>query len=85
LLVVDLIVASMNKTLATQKLSVELSLDAKQWLVNEGYDPRLGARPLRRVVQRTVESIIAKRVLSGQSIPGTTLSFTAADLMNADA
>jgi ATP-dependent Clp protease ATP-binding subunit ClpC len=85
LLVVDLIVAGMNKTLATQKLSVELSVDAKQWLVNEGYDPRLGARPLRRVVQRTVESIIAKRVLSGQSIPGTTLSFTTADLMNADA
>ncbi|MBC7546777.1 ATP-dependent Clp protease ATP-binding subunit [Candidatus Saccharibacteria bacterium] len=80
LLVVDLIIKGMNKTLANQKLTIELSLDAKRWLVDQGYDPRLGARPLRRVVQRTVESIVAKRVLSGESQPGSVLAFTAADL-----
>lgn len=78
--VVDLIIKGMNKTLAAQKMTVELSQDAKQWLVEQGYDPRLGARPLRRVVQRTVESIVANRVLSGQLQPGSVLSFTAADL-----
>jgi ATP-dependent Clp protease ATP-binding subunit ClpC len=68
--VIDLIIASINKTLAQQKVSVVLTDPAKQMLVQQGYDPRLGARPLRRVVQRTVENIMAQRMLGGQITPG---------------
>lgn len=64
--VVDLIIAGTNKTLSAQKISVVLTDQAKWALVQQGYDPRLGARPLRRVVQRTVENVLAQRLLSGQ-------------------
>jgi ATP-dependent Clp protease ATP-binding subunit ClpC len=63
--VVDLILADVNKTLSLQKVSVAVSDDAKAYLVEAGYDPRLGARPMRRIVQRAVENTVAKQVLSG--------------------
>lgn len=58
--VVELIISGVNKTLAPQKISVLVDDNAKSLLVDEGYDPRLGARPLRRVVQKTVENLVAK-------------------------
>jgi ATP-dependent Clp protease ATP-binding subunit ClpA len=74
--VVDLMLASINKTLAEQQLTLEVADDAKRKLVQVGYDPRLGARPLRRVVQRTVENIVAKQVLSQQVGAGQTIQIT---------
>ena len=74
--VVDLILASINKTLALQKLTVVVEDDAKLLLVDAGYDPRLGARPMRRIVQRAVENTVAKQVLSGSALPGTTITIT---------
>lgn len=74
--VVDLILVSVNKNLATQKITVVVADDAKQYLVDVGYDPRLGARPMRRVVQRAVESTVAKLVLSRQVLPGQTIELT---------
>jgi ATP-dependent Clp protease ATP-binding subunit ClpA len=71
--VVDLILASINKTLALQKISVNVAQDAKLFLVDKGYDPRLGARPMRRVVQRAVENTVAKQMLSGIVAPGSTI------------
>jgi ATP-dependent Clp protease ATP-binding subunit ClpA len=71
--VVDLILASINKTLALQKVSVHVAEDAKIFLVEKGYDPRLGARPMRRVVQRAVENTVAKQMLSGTVLPGSTV------------
>ena len=68
--VIDLIIAGVNKTLEPQKVSLVLADDAKAKLVDLGYDPQLGARPLRRVVQRNVESLIAKRMLGGEVQPG---------------
>lgn len=68
--VIDLILKSVNKNLALQKISVEVAQDAKILLVDAGYDPRLGARPMRRVVQRSVENLIAKRMLAGSVTPG---------------
>ncbi len=68
--VVDLILVGVNKTLALQKVSVDVSLEAKQYLVESGYDPRLGARPMRRVVQKAVENTVAKKLLSGDVQPG---------------
>ncbi len=78
--VVDLMLASVNKTLALQQIAVDVAPDAKHKLVQVGNDPRLGARPLRRVVQRTVENIVAKRLLGGQTTPGETLHITLADV-----
>ncbi len=72
--VVNLILVGVNKTLALQKVSVDVSLEAKQYLVNSGYDPRLGARPMRRVVQKAVENTVAKKVLSGEVQPGGVVS-----------
>lgn len=63
--IVDLIIKSVNKTLAPQKISVTLDDEAKLLLVEAGYDPQLGARPMRRIVQKTVENLVAKMVLMG--------------------
>lgn len=74
--VIDLILAGMNKTLALQKITVSVSQDAKLFLVDKGYDPRLGARPMRRVVQRAVENTVAKQMLSGTVGPGSTIEIS---------
>ena len=75
--VLDLIIAGVNKTLAPQKISVVLDDSAKQLLVSRGYDPQLGARPMRRIVQKTVENLVARYVLSGAVSAGATVPITA--------
>lgn len=74
--VIDLIIKGINKTLSLQKISINVSEDAKSYLADKGYDPRLGARPLRRVVQRTVENMVAKQMLSGSVVPGSVIDIT---------
>ncbi|MDQ5913038.1 MAG: ATP-dependent Clp protease ATP-binding subunit ClpC [Patescibacteria group bacterium] len=81
--VVDLILTSINKTLGAQKVSVRLTDAAKEFLAQAGYDPRLGARPLRRVTQRSIENIMAQKLLSGQVMPGTTIELDAPELQAA--
>lgn len=73
---IDLMLGGINKTLALQKVSVSVSNEAKALLVKEGYDPRLGARPLRRVVQRAVENTVARQMLSGSVMPGSQIVIT---------
>ncbi len=74
--VCDLILVGVNKTLAAQKVSVVVDDEAKQILVDNGYDPRLGARPMRRVVQKAVENTVAKQMLSGAVQAGDTITIT---------
>jgi ATP-dependent Clp protease ATP-binding subunit ClpA len=74
--VVDLMIAGVNKTLALQNVSVAVEDDAKKLLVKKGYDPRLGARPMRRVIQRVVENNVAKAILSGAVQPGSMITIT---------
>ena len=81
--VLDLILAGVNKTLAPQKISVTVDDDAKQLLVPQGYDPRLGARPMRRVVQKAVENTVAKLMLAGQVNPGDTVRIDAKQVRRA--
>lgn len=81
--VINLILKSVNKTLAAQKVSVNVDEDAKRLLVQVGYDPRLGARPMRRVVQRAVENIVAKRMLGGQVMPGEEIQISLQDVQGA--
>ena len=75
--VVDLILAGINRTLAPQKIQVAVEEAGKKLLVDAGYDPRLGARPMRRVVQRAVENTVAKQLLAGTVAPGSTTIITA--------
>lgn len=74
--VVDLILNDVNKNLVEQKITVAVAQDAKDYLVDAGYDPRLGARPMRRVVQRAVENTVAKLLLSNETAPGSTITIT---------
>jgi ATP-dependent Clp protease ATP-binding subunit ClpC len=78
--VIDLILVGVNKNLATQKVSVLVDEDAKRLLVQSGYDPRLGARPMRRVVQRVVENIVANQMLAQQVVPGGQVHVTINDV-----
>lgn len=74
--VVDLILAGVNQTMALQKVSVAVADEAKLLLVEKGYDPRLGARPMRRIVQRAVENTVAKQLLAGSVEPGSVIEIS---------
>ena len=78
--VVKLMIGEINKTLANQKIAVALTDDAAAELVVEGYDPRLGARPMRRMVQRRVEDTVAAMILRGEAQPGDTITLNAIQL-----
>lgn len=78
--VLDLQLKGVNKTLSNQKVSVLVDDDAKIALVDAGYDPRLGARPMRRVVQKTVENIVSQKLLTGELQPGGELHISLADI-----
>ena len=78
--VIDLILVGINKNLANQKVAVAVDDQAKLALVEAGYDPRLGARPMRRVVQRTVENIVAEKILTGELVSGSGIRLSLADI-----
>ena len=71
--IVDLMVEDLQKRLKEQQLSIELTPEAKDYVVNEGYDPVYGARPLRRFLQQKVETLIARKIIAEDLQPGTTL------------
>ncbi len=64
--IVDLIIEDLNRRLADKQLTVTLSEDAKDYIVTEGYDPMFGARPLKRFIQRKVETMIGRMIVSDQ-------------------
>ena len=64
---------------ATERFSLELSDDAKRFLVKEGYDPAYGARPLRRVIQREILDPLSLEILDGKFQEGDRISVHAAD------
>ena len=63
--IVDLLMADLNRRLKDQELSIELTKAAKDYIIEGGYDPVYGARPLKRYVQKYVETLTAKLILSG--------------------
>ena len=65
--IVDLLLEETNRRLADQELSIELTPAAKQYIADEGYDPAFGARPLKRFLQKHVETQAAKLILSSDS------------------
>ncbi|MCD7717634.1 MAG: ATP-dependent chaperone ClpB [Lachnospiraceae bacterium] len=64
--IVDLMMDDLNRRLAAQDISLELSPDAKAWIIEGGYDPVYGARPLKRFLQKNVETLAARLILSGK-------------------
>ena len=71
--IVDLMVGELDKRLADQELSLELTDAAKDQVIENGYDPVYGARPLKRYLQKYVETLAARKILSGDVHAGDTL------------
>ena len=71
--IVDLLIGSLNKRLTDKQLTVELTPAAKTYVIDNGYDPLYGARPLRRFLQHTVETLVGRKMIADEVLPGTTL------------
>lgn len=82
--ILDLIMKSVNKKLSEQKITVTLDEPVKILLVEKGYDPKMGARPMKRVVQKTVENFVASAILAGTATPGSNLHITMKDIQIRD-
>ena len=75
--IVDIQLSRLLKRLVGRKISLELDEGAKKWLADEGYDPVFGARPLKRVIQRTLQDPLAEMLLAGDLRDGDTIQVTA--------
>ncbi|MGP1357036.1 ATP-dependent chaperone ClpB [Roseicyclus sp.] len=75
--IVTIQLARLEKRLAQRKIVLELDPSARSWLADEGYDPVFGARPLKRVIQRSLQDPLAEMILAGDVRDGETLSVTA--------
>ena len=67
--ILDLLIADLNKRLESQEITIELTDNAKEYLIKNGYDPVYGARPLKRFVQKKVETLIAKEIIKQTILP----------------
>lgn len=74
--IVKLNMKSINKTLEPKKIKVSLGDGVAEELAERGYDPKMGARPLKRVMQKIVENIVAKKVLAGEADSGAEITIT---------
>ena len=77
--IVDLLVEEVQERLSDRGISIELTVRAKEWIAEKGYDPAFGARPLRRTVQRYLETPLARKVLAGEIGDGGRLTVDAAE------
>jgi ATP-dependent Clp protease ATP-binding subunit ClpC len=68
--IVDLMLAKLDERLRDKDMGLELTPAAKQLLATKGYDPVLGARPLRRTIQREIEDVLSEKILFGEVRPG---------------
>ncbi len=71
--IVELMLKDLQKRLSEHKVTIELTEKAKAWLAKEGYDPVFGARPLRRVIERTIENPLSSQLLRGELKEGDTV------------
>ncbi|MBP3673410.1 MAG: ATP-dependent chaperone ClpB [Oscillospiraceae bacterium] len=77
--IIDLQIAKLNERLAQQQIGCVLTDAAKTAIIDAAYDPQYGARPLRRYVQHTVETMLSKKLLRGDIVPGQTVTVDAAN------
>jgi len=71
--IIDLQVADLNRRLSDQQLRIELTPEARDFVTENGYDPTYGARPLKRYIQKNVETLSARLILSGKVREGDTI------------
>lgn len=71
--IVDLMLKDLSKRLEDKQLEIEISDKAKQYIIDSGYDPVYGARPLKRFIQRNVETLVARWIVSSDPTPGTVI------------
>jgi ATP-dependent Clp protease ATP-binding subunit ClpC len=74
--IVDLLILEVEKRLADRKIKLEVNEEAKAWLVQKGYDPMYGARPLRRAIQKYVENPVSTKILQGEFKEGDTVAIS---------
>ncbi len=77
--IVDLLLADLNKRLAERRVSVVLDQKAKDWVAEKGYDPVFGARPLKRFLQKQVETRLARGLIAGNIADGSQVTFSVKD------
>ena len=77
--IVDLLIGGLNKRLADKQLKVVLTPAAKTYVIDNGYDPLYGARPLRRFLQHTVETLVGRKMIADEVAPGSTLTVDCVD------
>jgi ATP-dependent Clp protease ATP-binding subunit ClpB len=77
--IVDLLVADLNKRLADRRITIELADAARDWVAERGYDPVYGARPLKRFLQKQMETRLARAMLSAEVPEQSTVLFKVAD------
>ena len=68
--IVDLMIANLAKRMESQNMSLQITDEARELLADRGFDPVLGARPLRRAIQRDIEDALSERILFGEIVPG---------------
>ena len=73
--IVDIQLRRLNQRLADRRITIEVTEAGKNWLALTGFDPVYGARPLKRLVQTTIEDALARKVLSGEVADGQTVRF----------
>ena len=77
--IVNLLIAGINRRLADREIRIEMTEEAKQYVVDHAFDPNYGARPLRRYLQKYVETLSAKLILEDQVEPHDTIRFVVKD------
>ncbi|MCB2106813.1 MAG: AAA family ATPase, partial [Rhodobacteraceae bacterium] len=77
--IVDIQIARVAKRLESRGITLDLDAKARAWLAEHGYDPAYGARPLKRVIQRSLENPLATAVLEGQVGEGSTVKVSAGE------
>ena len=75
--IVDIQIAHLQKLLEERKIAITLDAKARDWLADKGYDPAYGARPLKRVIQKSVQDPLAELILSGRIKDGETVKISA--------
>lgn len=77
--ILDLLIQDLNKRLEDKNVGIELTKDAKDYLIDNGYDEVYGARPLKRFVQKKLETLIARKLLTDEIKPNTVVKVECRD------
>ena len=74
--IVDLLLVELNQTLEERRISVTLDKAAKVWIAEKGFDPVYGARPLKRFMQRSIQTSLARAIIDGTVSEGVTVQYS---------